>query len=160
MKICVMCLIEKEDTEFHKKKVNLQSKCKECNKLYLKEHYRLNKQSYLDRNVKNGTERKLFFFNWLATQQCKDCGISDIRVLQFDHLRDKKFNIAHKIGSLSWETLQVELEKCEIVCANCHSIRTADRGNWYSYLQGNFENSPLRRMLQNLIFACGSYNRK
>jgi len=62
----------------------------------------------------------------LLGNKCKDCGLSDRRVLQFDHLRDKKFNISKYLSS-GWPNLEKELEKCELVCANCHAIRTDER---------------------------------
>lgn len=55
---------------------------------------------------------------------CVDCGISDIRVLQFDHTRDKQKKIA---TLLKIKYAVDELEKCEVVCANCHAIRTWER---------------------------------
>ena len=30
--------------------------------------------------------------------------------------------------TLKWERVQAEIAKCEIVCANCHRVRTRDRG--------------------------------
>ncbi len=59
---------------------------------------------------------------------CFDCGYnSHAHALDFDHLRDKKFNIALAIGSKSLPIIIAEIEKCEVVCANCHRIRTANR---------------------------------
>ena len=59
---------------------------------------------------------------------CKDCGTRDFRVLEFDHLRDKKANIATLIaGGCSIKTIKEEMRKCEVVCANCHRIRTYER---------------------------------
>ena len=58
---------------------------------------------------------------------CKDCGKTyPYYVMHFDHLRDKKFNIGAKT-SLSKLTILAEIEKCEIVCANCHAERTYKR---------------------------------
>jgi len=30
----------------------------------------------------------------------------------------------------SWEKIEAEIAKCEVVCANCHAIRSASRG-WH-----------------------------
>lgn len=58
---------------------------------------------------------------------CVDCGIKDVRVLDFDHVRGVKlFTIGNK-NSLSEKRLRAEIAKCEVVCANCHRIRTAQR---------------------------------
>jgi hypothetical protein len=61
---------------------------------------------------------------------CVDCGNTDWRVLDFDHLPgfEKSLNLA-AAGSQGWSVARIDLEmaKCEIVCANCHRIRTHER---------------------------------
>jgi len=47
--------------------------------------------------------------------------------MDFDHVRGvKRFNIAQSIHR-SWPSLQEEMDKCDIVCANCHRIRSKAR---------------------------------
>ena len=60
---------------------------------------------------------------------CMDCGYNaHPAALEFDHVRGKKeFNIGEQIGNRSRETLWEEIAKCDVVCANCHNIRTAIR---------------------------------
>lgn len=56
---------------------------------------------------------------------CVDCGESNHIVLDFDHLRDKKYNVSRMIhDGFSWKAILKEIQKCEVVCANCHRIRT------------------------------------
>lgn len=56
---------------------------------------------------------------------CVDCGINNPIVLDFDHLKDKKYNISRMIhDGFSWAAIKKEIAKCEVVCANCHRIRT------------------------------------
>jgi DNA-binding NarL/FixJ family response regulator len=56
---------------------------------------------------------------------CKDCGEKNHIVLDFDHLHNKKYNISRMIhDGFSWKAIAKEIEKCEVVCANCHRIRT------------------------------------
>lgn len=38
--------------------------------------------------------------------------------------------------SFSWDEILDEIKKCEVVCANCHRIRTAKQFNWYSWIKG------------------------
>jgi hypothetical protein len=59
---------------------------------------------------------------------CVDCGESNHIVLDFDHIRNKKYNISRMIhDGFSWAAIKKEIAKCEIVCANCHRIRTHNR---------------------------------
>jgi uncharacterized protein YktB (UPF0637 family) len=59
---------------------------------------------------------------------CVDCGINNHIILDFDHLKDKKYNISRMIhDEFSWAAIKKEIAKCEVVCANCHRIRTHDR---------------------------------
>lgn len=61
-----------------------------------------------------------------ATIPCKDCGQKFPPVcMDFDHLRDKFKQVSTLVYSgVDWEVIADEIAKCEIVCANCHRIRT------------------------------------
>lgn len=66
-------------------------------------------------------------FEFLSTQSCIDCGEADPIVLEFDHIDGKdKFKDVAKLlsGHYSWLTIQREIVKCEIRCANCHRRKT------------------------------------
>jgi uncharacterized protein YktB (UPF0637 family) len=59
---------------------------------------------------------------------CVDCGITNHIMLDFDHLKDKKYNISRMIhDGFSWAAIKKEVAKCEVVCANCHRVRTYNR---------------------------------
>jgi hypothetical protein len=59
---------------------------------------------------------------------CADCGVSNHIVLDFDHIKDKKYNVSRMIhDGFVWAAIKKEISKCEIVCANCHRIRTYKR---------------------------------
>jgi len=130
MKVCGTCNKEKSIGEFSLKHGKPQYNCKECHKEYRKNHYETNRQKYIDKAKRNKEEYRKQYFEWLSTKSCVDCGVSDIRVLEQDHLRDKEYNVSSRIGRLTLEAMMPELDKCEIVCANCHRIRTIDRGGW------------------------------
>lgn len=60
---------------------------------------------------------------------CVDCGYnSNAFALEFDHLpgSTKVKTVASMMWS-SWAVIWAEVEKCEVVCANCHAIRTMTR---------------------------------
>lgn len=55
---------------------------------------------------------------------CQCCGYSKSkRALEFHHLdpTEKDFNISHKGHSRSWERVKKELDKCILLCSNCHA---------------------------------------
>ena len=59
---------------------------------------------------------------------CADCGYNeDGRALQFDHLtEDKSFDVARGHTRSNTQIIN-EVRKCDVVCANCHAIRTSRR---------------------------------
>src|ERR1700759_2334328 len=59
--------------------------------------------------------------------KCLDCGCKDKRVLEFDHVFAKREHCISLIITRKWEVIEAELRKCELVCANCHMIRTYNR---------------------------------
>lgn len=131
MKQCSTCKQEKDESLFNKKHGKPQGICKECHSVYRKKHYQENRQKYIDKARKNNEIYAEEFYKWLSNKSCMDCGNDDIRVLEFDHLENKEFNLSAKIGGRKLESLMDEINKCDIVCSNCHKIRTSVRGNWY-----------------------------
>jgi hypothetical protein len=72
-------------------------------------------------------QRTRWLIDYLRTNPCADCGESDPIVLEFDHVRDKAFAIGPQLSQRNWKSILDEIEKCEVVCANCHRRRTATR---------------------------------
>lgn len=131
MKKCYKCGDEKSIKCFSKnasKKDGLSAQCKECHKKLRRIHYENNK----DKIIKQVSIKKEKYHKWfdsLKNKPCKDCGNSyPPYVMDFDHLRDKEFGLS-KTLNYNWGRTRVlnEIEKCELVCANCHRIRTHNR---------------------------------
>lgn len=68
-----------------------------------------------------------FIQEYKLARGCLDCGYRDhADALQFDHVRGTKLRSPSTIpGSLP--ALKVELAKCDVRCANCHAIRSAQQ---------------------------------
>jgi formate-dependent nitrite reductase cytochrome c552 subunit len=68
----------------------------------------------------------------LKSHPCMDCGhCYPPDVMQFDHVRGEKVNKISSMYKYSWEKIDDEVAKCDLVCANCHTMRTTRRGrNW------------------------------
>jgi len=62
-----------------------------------------------------------------------DCSESDVRVLEFDHLGDKLADVSALVRASSLAKIQAEVAKCDVVCANCHRIRTRTRVGDYRH---------------------------
>lgn len=63
------------------------------------------------------------YIDWKKTLKCNRCGISDHRVLQFHHHRDKENEISTMLSrGFSLTKIKLEADKCEVLCANCHQI--------------------------------------
>lgn len=53
--------------------------------------------------------------------KCQICGYDKcFGSLEFHHLKDKKFGIGMKGYTRAWKKVKIELDKCILVCANCH----------------------------------------
>ncbi len=68
--------------------------------------------------------------------KCSRCGYKKCaQALEFHHLlKNKDFGISEKGLTKSWSKIKIEIDKCILVCANCHrEIRIGDnaasRGN-------------------------------
>ena len=145
MRTCSACNKTKtEENFFYRSKRNnkLHAQCKECyiikRRKIWKDHYHKYGSKYreraVERNKKLKTRLKLLLIEYLSDKSCIMCGNSDPRVLEFDHLDPnvKSFEIARAIhNTISWDKILVEIEKCQILCANCHKIRTSEQQRWF-----------------------------
>lgn len=84
------------------------------------------KQSKKDWHAKRNLDVRNFLFTYRVENGCVDCGQSDPRVLEFDHLRDKKFNLgqAHMVKGITLKEVKAEVRKCVVRCSNCHKRKT------------------------------------
>jgi hypothetical protein len=137
MKRCARCGEEKPESEFGFKRKDrkwLVSYCRSCVRERSKEHYAANRRRYMvrarRRDQRERMNRTYLIVEYLQAHPCVDCGETDPLVLEFDHMRDKSFNIGHELTSRAWADILAEIEKCEVRCANCHRRRTAERAGF------------------------------
>lgn len=102
----------------------------------------LREKSY---NAKRAQTLRNEVHEYKVSKGCADCGYNEHgAALDFDHRPGEKklFNIGqrpHTKAEHVWE----EIQKCDVVCANCHRIRTWERGTDFS--QGQYKPRPSRR---------------
>ncbi len=105
--------------------------CRSCRSAYKREHYLKNKRRYIDqaqaRKDALYLERTRYLLEFFDEHPCVDCGERDPIVLEFDHLADKTFSIGQALPYRNWQSILEEIEKCEVVCRNCHRRRESRR---------------------------------
>lgn len=78
--------------------------------------------------------------------ECVDCGISNSIVLQFHHRDGKKKYVINMFCRNGVNRLKQELEKCDVLCANCHIIRHHTEQSGYNTqrtVQHNMESNEI-----------------
>lgn len=103
-------------------------------KAYQRRWYQKNKVAVLKRqkgiNARGRARNRKYIHGLKDSTPCADCHLRyPYFVMDFDHLQGK----VEAVGTLaatgcSMEVLLAEIAKCEIVCANCHRVRTHNRG--------------------------------
>ena len=139
IRTCRVCGKTKPLTEFPYRSLQRQTRqriCLLCQREYTNEWYSRNRQSQIAkakiRNRHATADLKKRVRAYLFDHPCVDCGETDPDVLDFDHLRDKRANMSTLVQyGVSWKTVQDEIAKCEVRCANCHRRRTARNGGFY-----------------------------
>jgi hypothetical protein len=150
-KRCYDCGLVKPIVEFAFQNVALatrQSRCRLCHAVYRRNHYLRNRADYVRREVarirRYRDENRVLLLEYLTAHPCVDCGEADPVVLQFDH-RDplsKVGYIAHLLVRKPWAAVLREIDKCDVVCANCHRLRTARQFSWRKLLSSSLPTVP------------------
>lgn len=124
-KYCTTCETDVNVDEFRKnkaKKDGLQEKCIPCDKAYAKEYYERNKKHCIDRSMRNQAIFREKYQAYKDDLVCTICGEDENICLDFHHLEsdEKEHNISELVKKGSWNLLMEEVNKCIVVCSNCH----------------------------------------
>jgi len=132
---CTKCekILDDLDFPFRSKRDNLRHKiCKYCQREKIKAHYEANKSEYLIRaklkNKEIANEISLLIES-MKNVPCADCGQKFHHcAMDFDHVRGQKVeSVSYLKKYHSISKIKKEIAKCEVVCSNCHRIRTYNR---------------------------------
>lgn len=139
MKKCIKCSIEKQEEDFPIKSKNgkRRADCKICFNSYRRRLYK-EISLYRKKNYKRGVLRRGRLQNenipkilkYFKSYPCKSCGETNPIVLEFDHIKNKKFLISRMIRYYAWDKIIKEIKNCQVLCSNCHSIKTAIEQKW------------------------------
>lgn len=131
---CFNCRTTKPIIDFPFNGFKIKKTCNDCYKsLYgnaeeirIKKNKKIKEKTLLNRN-----KCRTFIANLLSKNKCMDCGETNPLTLDFDH-RDPKTkigSICELVASGREQILITEVEKCDIVCSNCHMKRTIKQFN-------------------------------
>lgn len=143
-KSCGLCKKSKRLNEFNKSQSTpdgYNNNCRDCSRKSSRKYYEKNKEKHKktvsDRNKKVIKENRQKLFLFYTMNPCIDCGEQDPLVLESDHKKgvEKKGVISQMVWKCSWKTVEKELEKCEVRCANCHRRKTALEQDWYKDIE-------------------------
>lgn len=109
MKKCSKCKNTKPLSEFYiNSEGYVRGECKKC---------------FQVRNKRWRLEQWDLYQGYKNTLSCERCGFSDSRALQFHHTNDDKdMEVSNMIHYRSFQKVMEEINKCEVLCANCHMI--------------------------------------
>jgi len=131
MKTCSKCKQSKPVSEFNKnakRRDGLQTQCRICTKEYYSEYYKGEKeQARLRKHNTKVREEIKTYIRKAKSAPCLDCdGLYPYFVMDFDHREPsvKVMGVAQLVNYGSLDRVKEEIAKCDLVCANCHRIRT------------------------------------
>lgn len=129
---CATCKLWLPIGEFNLKNKTtgeLQRLCKECMRPHRRRFYKKHHEALIALSTQKAHERKEAIRE-LKSKPCTDCGKTyHWFVMDFDHVRgEKKGNVSTllQIGKSLGRLLE-EVAKCDLVCSNCHRLRTWNR---------------------------------
>lgn len=91
-------------------------------------HYLNNKEIYAKKNKTYRERVREYVKNVKESSPCLDCGIKyPYYVMEFDHIHSKIKTVSWLASRGTIDQVIEEIKKCELVCSNCHKIRTWTR---------------------------------
>jgi hypothetical protein len=108
----------------------LEAVCKSCQRINARAFEQVRNKNGIRRVVGRRVRLRQFLDQTKLESGCVICGYNiHPAALDFDHLpgTNKVTTIAKLFSGLKEELLLEEIKKCEVVCANCHRVRTATR---------------------------------
>jgi hypothetical protein len=108
----------------------------EADRVRSREYWR-NKNGWHGKSRKATIKERVAFIAAAKDKPCMDCGNRFPSVaMDFDHVRgEKTMGIAYMAQhGYSLDLIRQEIEKCDVVCSNCHRIRT-----WLSRTSGHLK---------------------
>ena len=136
MATCARCKQMLAVSEFHLGPRKRDSYCRPCRRSYEREHYAKNREKYKKKRLKNSRKQRERNRSFVNSQKrgkpCLDCGgVFHFSCMEYDHVSGDKVKCINSMvqSAFSIKMIKAEMDKCELVCANCHRVRTWNRSN-------------------------------
>lgn len=124
MPTCTLCKTDKPATEFYSRVSGKPyPQCKDCHKKYVRAAYHRDKPAGRDRVKQQRQKLVEWFRDYKRGLKCSRCPENHWACIEFHHKdpKTKEFSIVRAIARrLSIKRILAEIEKCEVLCANCH----------------------------------------
>lgn len=141
-KQCRRCRAIKDTSEFHKyscRRDGLQSYCRPCKRIIDNENYKKYPGRNYARNKANILRNRIWLHNFLKTKRCEweGCTVSDPDMLVLDHINpaEKRDHVSSMAGSsFGLKSIQEEVAKCRVLCANHHQKHTIQQFGYKKWL--------------------------
>jgi hypothetical protein len=131
IRLCARCAEWKTSDEFHNSRTGQFSYCRECRRSYDRAYYsERGRTARLARQRAHSNRARAWMVAIKKGIPCRDCGdVFPAWVMHWDHLPEfeKQDEISVMVTSRTRAAVLDELRKCELVCANCHVLRTVRR---------------------------------
>ena len=109
--------------------------CREYNRRSTNKRRTLQKEHMLDLKQKSYKKRTDLYED-LKNVPCQDCKrLYPTCVMEFDHVRGTKFKAVSQLRAAKLEVFLAEVEKCDMVCSNCHRISTHKKDMMEAHLK-------------------------
>lgn len=131
-KTCCVCAEPKPEDAFPsygKGAAKRRPQCRVCWNAFMRPrhraYYEANREAHRQR-AHAAVQKLVAYVRLRKALPCTDCGVQyPSYVMEFDHLHSKIMNVSAMVRrGVAIAKIRAEIEKCEVVCANCHRVRT------------------------------------
>jgi ribosome-binding protein aMBF1 (putative translation factor) len=138
-KTCELCGKMKSEVNFTKLKTGrLHTYCKSC--------LRIQNRKYAAKENRKRSSKE-YIIAQKDNKPCTDCGeIFRYWMLDFDHVHGDKTKNVSILQNRALKQIKEEIEKCELVCVNCHRIRTHNKRNAIENKQEKIDQIDLQKI--------------
>lgn len=153
---CGRCRKTLPETAFNRHPKGRQWWCRECFRSYFEARGDVHRRQSAAAKARRRAAAAAYIAKVRRDGCCVECGESDPRILEFDHVGPKRASLAELANSgASKRLIEDEISQCELVCVNCHRRRTGSRAGWRRAANCWWRTSPPigRERARNIAFA-------